>query len=215
MIVEINPLHPQPRLVRRVVEALAQGAVVAYPTDTVYGIGCDIFSKSGIERIYQLKDRSRKKPFSFVCADLKDISRYAQVPDHAYRIMKKYLPGPYTFILEATKEVPRIMMSKRRTVGIRIPDNPICISLVRELMHPIISTSANVHGEGTICDPKEIHDSMGKVLDIVIDGGLLPNVPSTVIDLSGEMPYVVREGKGPVDWVTATPQPTATTQQPT
>ncbi|RME25731.1 MAG: threonylcarbamoyl-AMP synthase [Deltaproteobacteria bacterium] len=201
MIIQINPQHPQPRLIRRVVEALAQGAVIAYPTDTVYGIGCDIFSKSGIERIYQLKDRSRKKPLSFVCADLKDISRYAQVPDHAYRIMKKYLPGPYTFILEATKEVPRIMMSKRKTVGIRVPDNPICLALVRELMHPIISTSANLHGDPPICDPREIDQKLGKVLDLVIDGGPLPNVPSTVVDLTGEFPYVIREGKGPIDWV--------------
>ncbi len=203
MIIQMNPRHPQPRLVRRVVEALARGAVISYPTDTVYGIGCDIFSKSGIERIYQLKDRSRKKPLSFICSDLKDISRYAQVPDTAYRIMRKHLPGPYTFILEATKEVPRIMMSKRRTVGIRVPDNPICLSLVRELMHPIITTSANVSDMSPICDPREIDQQLGKVLDLVIDGGALPNVPSTVIDLSGEIPYVVREGKGPVDWLAA------------
>ncbi|NMB76319.1 MAG: threonylcarbamoyl-AMP synthase [Myxococcales bacterium] len=201
MLIEINPTHPQPRLVRRVVEALAQGAVIAYPTDTVYGIGCDIFSKSGIERIYQLKDRSRKKPLSFVCADLRDISRYAQVSDAAFRIMKRFLPGPYTFILEATKEVPRIMMSKRRTVGIRVPNHPVCLALVRELMHPIISTSANISSEDPLCHPKEIHDKFGKVLDLVIDGGLLPNQPSTVIDLTGEAPYVVREGKGPVDWL--------------
>lgn len=203
MIIQMNPRHPQPRLVRRVVESLARGAVISYPTDTVYGIGCDIFSKSGIERIYQLKDRSRKKPLSFICSDLKDISRYAQVPDTAYRIMRKHLPGPYTFILEATKEVPRIMMSKRRTVGIRVPDNPICLALVRELMHPIITTSANVSDMSPICDPREIDQQLGKVLDLVIDGGALPNVPSTVIDLSGEIPYVVREGKGPVDWLAA------------
>ncbi|MBW2701230.1 MAG: threonylcarbamoyl-AMP synthase [Deltaproteobacteria bacterium] len=203
MIVPINPTHPQPRLIRRVVEALAQGAVISYPTDTVYGIGCDIFSKSGIERIYQLKDRSRKKPLSFICSDLKDISRYAQVSDAAYRVMRKHLPGPYTFILEATKEVPRIMMSKRRTVGIRVPENPICLELVRELMHPIITTSANVNEESPIVDPKEIDTKLGKVLDLVIDGGALPNVPSTVIDLTGDFPYVIREGKGPIDWVAA------------
>jgi tRNA threonylcarbamoyl adenosine modification protein (Sua5/YciO/YrdC/YwlC family) len=203
MIIEINPRHPQPRLIRRVVEALARGAVISYPTDTIYGIGCDIFSKSGIERIYQLKDRSRKKPLSFVCSDLKDISRYAQVSDNSYRLMRKYLPGPYTFILEATKEVPRIMMSKRRTVGIRVPDNPICLALVRELMHPIITTSANVSEQDPLCDPKEIDAQFGKVLDLVIDGGALPNVPSTVIDLTGDQPYVVREGKGPVDWLAA------------
>ncbi len=203
MIIQMNPRHPQPRLVRRVVEALAQGAVISYPTDTVYGIGCDIFSKSGIERIYQLKDRSRKKPLSFICSDLKDISRYAQVTDTAYRIMRKHLPGPYTFILEATKEVPRIMMSKRRTVGIRMPDNPICLALVQELMHPIITTSANVSDMSPICDPREIDQKMGKVLDLVVDGGALPNVPSTVIDLSSETPYVIREGKGPIDWLAA------------
>jgi tRNA threonylcarbamoyl adenosine modification protein (Sua5/YciO/YrdC/YwlC family) len=203
MLIEINPKHPQPRLIRRVVEMLAQGAVIAYPTDTVYGIGCDIFSKSGIERIYQLKDRSRKKPLSFICSDLKDISRYAQVTDPAFRIMRRFLPGPYTFILEATKEVPRIMMSKRRTVGIRVPSHPICLGLVQELMHPIISTSANVSSEASLCHPREIHDKMGKVLDLVIDGGPLPNTPSTVVDLSGDAPYVVREGKGPVDWLAA------------
>jgi tRNA threonylcarbamoyl adenosine modification protein (Sua5/YciO/YrdC/YwlC family) len=203
MIIQINPRHPQPRLIRRVIEALANGAVISYPTDTVYGIGCDIFSKSGIERIYQLKDRSRKKPLSFICSDLKDISRYAQVTDNAYRIMRKHLPGPYTFILEATKEVPRIMMSKRRTVGIRVPDNPICLALVKELMHPVITTSANVSDMSPICDPKEIDQTLGKVLDLVIDGGALPNVPSTVIDMSGDIPYVVREGKGPVDWLAA------------
>jgi tRNA threonylcarbamoyl adenosine modification protein (Sua5/YciO/YrdC/YwlC family) len=203
MILQVNPVHPQPRLIRRVVEALAHGAVISYPTDTVYGIGCDIFSKSGIERIYQLKDRSRKKPLSFICSDLKDISRYAQVSDHAYRIMRKHLPGPYTFILEATKEVPRIMMSKRRTVGIRVPDNPICLSLVRELMHPIITTSANISDESPICDPKEIDTQLGRVLDLSIDGGALPNVPSTVIDLSSDTPFLVREGKGPVDWLAA------------
>jgi tRNA threonylcarbamoyl adenosine modification protein (Sua5/YciO/YrdC/YwlC family) len=203
MIIEINPRHPQPRLVRRVVEALARGAVISYPTDTIYGIGCDIFSKSGIERIYQLKDRSRKKPLSFICSDLKDISRYAQVSDNAYRLMRKHLPGPYTFILEATKEVPRIMMSKRRTVGIRVPDNAICLALVRELMHPIITTSANVSEQTPLCDPKEIDAQFGKVLDLVIDGGALPNVPSTVIDLSEDQPYLVREGKGPVDWLAA------------
>ncbi len=203
MIIQINPNHPQPRLVRRVVESLAQGAVISYPTDTVYGIGCDIFSKSGIERIYQLKDRSRKKPLIFICSDMKDISRYAQLNDNAYRIMRKFLPGPYTFILEATKEVPRIMMSKRRTVGIRIPDNPICLALVKELMHPIITTSANVSDMSPIVDPADIDKTLGKVLDLVVDGGTLPNVPSTVIDLSGDIPYVVREGKGPVDWLAA------------
>ena len=203
MIVQVNPRHPQARLIRRVVESLARGAVISYPTDTVYGIGCDIFSKAGIERIYQLKDRSRKKPLSFICSDLKDISRYAQVTDNAYRIMRKHLPGPYTFILETTKEVPRIMMSKRRTVGIRVPDNPICLSIVRELMHPIITTSANVSDTSPICDPREIDAKLGKVLDLVIDGGALPNIPSTVIDLSKDIPYVVREGKGSVDWLAA------------
>lgn len=201
MIIEINPKHPQPRLIRRMVEALAQGAVISYPTDTVYGIGCDIFSKSGIERIYQIKDRSRKKPLSFICADMKDISRYAQVTDQAFRTMKRFLPGPYTFILEATKEVPRIMMSKRRTVGIRVPNNPICLGLVRELMHPIISTSANVSNEAPLSNPLIIHEQLGKVLDFVIDGGALPNIPSTIVDLSGDAPYVVREGKGPIDWI--------------
>ena len=142
MLISINPITPQPRLVAKVVEILKDGGIIAYPTDTYYGIGCDIMNKKAIQRIYQIKQRDASKPFSFICSDLKDISDYAKVTNYGYKTMKRHLPGPYTFILEGSKLVPKIMLTKRKTAGIRVPDHPICIALVKSLGNPIISTSA-------------------------------------------------------------------------
>jgi tRNA threonylcarbamoyl adenosine modification protein (Sua5/YciO/YrdC/YwlC family) len=142
MILEINPHNPQKRFIRRAVEILLNGGVIAYPTDTYYGIGCDIFNKNAIARVYQLKRRSKHKPFSFICSDFKSISQYAQVTNYAYKTMKRLLPGPYTFILEGSRLVPKIMLTKRKTAGIRVPDHAICMAIVQELGHPILSTSA-------------------------------------------------------------------------
>ena len=133
MILTINPKNPQIRLIRKVIDVLEKGGVIGYPTDTVYGVGCDLFQQEAIRKIYRLKKMEGKKPLSFICADLKDISRYAYVSNYAYKMMKKLLPGPYTFILKATKLVPKIAMTKQNTVGIRIPDNKICLALVKEL----------------------------------------------------------------------------------
>ena len=141
MILDINPENPQKRLINKVVQILEQGGLIIYPTDTFYGIGCDLFNKKAIQRIYQLKKRPLTKPFSFVCANLKDISLYARVSNLAYRIMKRSLPGPYTFILEGTRLVPKLMLTKRKTAGIRVPNNRICLSIVEGLGRPIISTS--------------------------------------------------------------------------
>src|SRR6266508_523910 len=131
MLLEINPDNPQPRLIARAAEVLGGGGVIAYPTDTTYGIGCSIFNKRGIERIYLLKRREKKKPFSFICAELSDVARYARVSNFAFKVLKRYLPGPYTFVLEATSIVPDLLITKQKTVGIRIPDNPICLAMVR------------------------------------------------------------------------------------
>ena len=192
MIISINPQNPQQRLINTVCEVLDKGRLIAYPTDTFYGIGCDLFNKKAIQRIYKLKNRPLSKPFSFICDSLKEISRYAQVTNYAYKTMKRFLPGPYTFILEGTKLVPKIMLTKRKTVGIRVPDNKICLTIVKTLGRPIISTSAGLD------DPYSIKESYSSYLDIIIDGGVLYPSPSSVISLIGDVPEVVREGKGDV-----------------
>jgi len=198
MILVINPKNPQLRLVRKVIEVLENGGLIAYPTDTVYGLGCDLFNQEAIRKIYRLKKMEGKKPLSFICADLKDISRYAFVSNYAYKMMKKLLPGPYTFILKATKLVPKIAMTKQNTVGIRIPDNKICLTLVKELGHPIISTSVYKPDETLYSDPAEIEERFGKQLDLVIDGGVIVAEHSSIIDLTDEFPKVIRKGKGDV-----------------
>ena len=198
MLIKINPQNPQPRLIRRVVEALREGGVIAYPTDTVYGLGCSLYNKKGIERIYQIKRSEKNRPFSFICADLKSISLYAKVSNYAYKTMKRLLPGPYTFVLEGTKLVPKIMLTRRMTAGIRVPNNPICLAIVKELGHPVISTSAMLAAGEVFYDPAEIEKKLGHGLDLVIDGGVLVSEPSSVIDLTEDMPKVLREGKGDV-----------------
>lgn len=198
MILTINSKNPQLRLVRKVVERLEQGGVIGYPTDTVYGVGCDLFNQDAIRKVYRLKKMEGKKPLSFICSDLKDISRYAYVSNYAYKMMKRLLPGPYTFVLEATKLVPKIAMTRQNTVGIRIPDNKICLSLVRELGHPIISTSVYKPDESLYNDPAEIEERFSKQLDLVIDGGVIVAEHSSIIDLTNESPKIIRKGKGDV-----------------
>jgi tRNA threonylcarbamoyl adenosine modification protein (Sua5/YciO/YrdC/YwlC family) len=198
MILAINPKNPQLRLIRKVIEVLEQGGAIGYPTDTVYGVGCDLFNQEAIRKIHRLKKMEGKKPLSFICSDLKDISRYAHVSNYAYKMMKRLLPGPYTFVLTATKLVPKIAMTKQNTVGIRIPDNNICLSLVRELGHPIISTSVYKPDEGLYNDPAEIEERFAKQLDLVIDGGVIVAEHSSIIDLTDEFPKVIRKGKGDV-----------------
>jgi tRNA threonylcarbamoyl adenosine modification protein (Sua5/YciO/YrdC/YwlC family) len=200
MLLEINPENPQPRLIKKVVEQLHGGAIICYPTDTVYGIGCDIFNQKAIKRIFQLKNRPKHKPFSFICADLKDVSKYAHVSNLAYRVMKKSLPGPFTFVLPGSKLVPKIMITKQKTVGIRVPDNRISIELVAALGNPILTTSAiPANGEGMGDDPYDIHQQFGKVIDIVIDGGPVYPDPSTVVSFVNDPPEVLRRGKGDID----------------
>jgi tRNA threonylcarbamoyl adenosine modification protein (Sua5/YciO/YrdC/YwlC family) len=201
VLLTINPSNPQPRLIRQVCDSLQQGGVIAYPTDTTYGLGCDIFSRQGIRTIYQIKQRDARKPFSFICADLSDVSRYAHVSNVAFKIMKRHLPGPYTFVLEATRVVPDSLVTRQKTVGIRIPDDSIALAIVRELGHPLVTTSANLAGEDPLHDPLDIEQQLGRQLDLVIDGGIRRGDPSTVISLLDDRIEVLRQGSGDISWI--------------
>jgi len=198
MLIKVNPINPQTRLIQRAVDILTKGGIVVYPTDTNYGIGCDILNKRAIERIYQLKQRDKSKPFSFICSELKNISHYAKVSNYAYKTMKRLLPGPYTFVLEGSKLVPKIMLTKRKTAGIRVPDHKICLELVKGLGNPIITTSATMPDGSTLNEPSLIHEMFGSRVDLVIDGDVVSGKPSSVISLIDDMPVVIRKGMGDV-----------------
>lgn len=198
MIFKINEENPQERLLDKVTAILKDGGVIAYPTDTCYGIGCDITNKKAIEKIYRIKGQDKKKPFSFICSDLKNISQYAQVSNYAYRVMKKLLPGCYTFILDGSSQVPKMMLTKRKTAGIRIPDNNICIKIVEQLGNPIISTTASMENGEIINDPSLIEEYFGKKLDVVVDGGISRGNQSSVVSLIDDEPEIIREGFGDV-----------------
>ncbi len=198
MILQINQLHPQPRHIARVADVLRTDGVIVYPTDTVYGLGCDIKSKKALDRVRRIKKIDPKRHLSFVFADLKTISQYAQVSDNAYKILRRYLPGPYTFVLKATRLVPRIVLTKRNEVGIRIPDNRICQALVTELGNPILSSSVRMPDDQLLDDPRVIDGMYKGQVDLVIDGGVFLPEPSSIISLLEEEPKVLRAGKGDV-----------------
>lgn len=185
------------KAIHRAVEVLRSGGVIVYPTDTVYGMGCDLLNPQAVDRVYFLKRMPRRKPLSLICSDLGQIAEYAQLTNTAYRLMKRLLPGPYTFILTATRLVPRVMMSKQRTVGIRMPDNEICLSLVRELGNPLVNTSASGDADEVVSDPEAIQEAYPEI-DLMLDAGMLRSEPSTILDVTRDVPVVVREGKGPV-----------------
>lgn len=198
MIIEIDPERPRPRDIDRVVSAVKAGELIVYPTDTCYGIGGDIFNKNTISRIYQIKNVPRKTPFSFVCHDLSDISVYARVSDFAYRVLKRYLPGPYTFILKGSKNVPKMMLTKRKTAGIRIPDQNVCLEITRALGRPVISASASIDDE-IVEDPRDLASIIGKN-GVIVDCGIIPPAPSSVVSLVDDVPEVIREGKGDISF---------------
>jgi tRNA threonylcarbamoyl adenosine modification protein (Sua5/YciO/YrdC/YwlC family) len=197
MRLEINPQHPEPRKIQRAVEVLRDGGVIAYPTDTVYGIGCDITQKRAVDRVYAIKRMKPDQPLAFICPDLGDLSKYALVDDRTYRLMRRLTPGPYCFILEASREVPRILQMKRKTVGIRVPHNEVALALVRALGNPIVSSTASREGE-PLNDPADIDEAFPG-LDLILDAGYGGLVPSTVLDVTGADIVVVREGAGSVD----------------
>jgi tRNA threonylcarbamoyl adenosine modification protein (Sua5/YciO/YrdC/YwlC family) len=199
VIININPDFPQGRHLVKLAGLLADGAIVAYPTDTQYGIGCDLRKKKSIEKLYRLKQRSQKSPFSFICADLTHISEYARVSDFAYRTMRRILPGPFTVVLPGTKLVPQIMLSKRHECGLRVPAHNIPIALVKALGSPIISTSATLPGrkeDMAAAGPLEIEELFKGSVDVVVDGGPVPGKPSTVVSLVDDDPVILRQGLG-------------------
>ncbi len=193
---ELHPDNPQQRYINKAVETLKNGGVIIYPTDTVYGLGCDIFNREAVERIYMIKNETDTKLFSFICSDLKDISKYAKVSNFAYKSMKKLLPGPFTFVLPAAREVPKKLLTKRKTVGIRIPENEIARTLALELGNPIISTSVTTRKGNLLFDPLEIRAIFNTSVDLMLSMGGLKGVPSSIVDLSGEEVEIIREGSG-------------------
>jgi len=200
MLLKINPYNPQDRLIQNVIKQLQGGAIICYPTDTGYGIGCDVFNQRAVKKLMQLKKRPKNKPFSFMCGDLKDISQYAHVSNIAYRLLKKNLPGPYTFVLPGSKLVPKIMATKQKTVGIKVPENEICQALIHALGNPVVNTSIQLgEDDEPLSDPYDIDLAIGNRVDLVIDGGPVFPDPSSVIDLTTDHPKILREGKGDIN----------------
>lgn len=200
MILQIDPVYPQPRRIKRVADVLRSEGVIVYPTDTVYGLGCDINSRKALDRVRRIKKMDNRRHLTFVFADLKQIADYAQVTDAAYRILRRFLPGPYTFVLKATKLVPRIVLTKRNEVGIRIPDNEVCQGLVTELGNPILSSSVRLPDDQLVDDPRRIETIYKGQVDLVVDGGTFLSEPSSVISLMDDEPNVLRVGKGDVSF---------------
>lgn len=196
--------NPDPRLIKQIVDILRDGGVIIYPTDTVYGLGCDIYNQKAVERIARLKGiKLEKANFSFICYDLSNLSEFTKVAsNHVFKIMKHNLPGPFTFVLNANSNVPKLFKSKKKTVGIRIPDNNICREIVKELGNPILTTS--VKNDDDIIeyttDPEIIKEDYDKLVDAVIDGGIGKNIPSTVVDCSGDEIEIIRQGAGELEW---------------
>jgi tRNA threonylcarbamoyl adenosine modification protein (Sua5/YciO/YrdC/YwlC family) len=193
---KVHQENPHKRVIQQAVSVLEQGGILIFPTDTSYGLGCDIHNKRAIQRIYQIKRMEKNKPLSFICSDFKELSQYAIVNNQAYRMMKRLFPGPYTFILQSTNLVPRIVTTKQRTVGIRIPDNNVCLELVRGLRHPIITTSVELAEGQTMTEPEEMVKRLGHQVEMMLDAGPAVVEVSTVIDFSTDVPRVVRKGKG-------------------
>ncbi len=201
MRTEIHGNTINARTVEQAVEILRNGGLIIYPTDTVYGIGCDITQKAAIERIYRVKGMAKQKPLSFVCSDIKDISKYAKISTSNYRDLRKYLPGPYTFILPGTREVPKVLLSKQKTVGIRIPDHALTMAIVNALGNPIISTSVNISEQSFASDPQEFSQYYEGQVDLILDSGPTWAELSSVIDMTNdEYHEVLRVGQGDVDW---------------
>lgn len=198
MILHVHPDDPQPRLIKQIVESLQKGGIIIYPTDTVYGLGCDILQQKAVERICRIKQVEPKKAqLSFVCSDLSHLSDYTKpIPNSVYRTLKEYLPGPYTFILQASKLVPKILQSKKDTIGLRIPNNNIAMAIVKELGRPILSASLPGEMVEDYTDPEVMYENFRNDVDFVVNGGIGGATPSTVVDFTGEEPVLIREGLG-------------------
>lgn len=203
MLLKIHPENPEGRKIRQVVESLKEGGVIIYPTDTVYGLGCDIFDQKAVEKICRLRDLDPKKAMlSMVCKDISQIAEYAaHIDNPVFKLLKRHLPGPFTFVLKAGSGVPKLFKNRKQTIGVRVPDNQILLDIVEALGRPILTTSLKSDDEilEYFTDPIDIYEDFGKLVDIVIDGGIGGNVPSTVIDCTDEEPALLREGVG--EWL--------------
>ena len=195
-IVPVDPQHPAPRSIDRAVAALREGGLIGYPTDTYYGIGCDLFQKKAIGRLFSLKGPNRKRPLTLICPDLSDVAKYARVSNFAYRTMRHLTPGPFTFVLEATRLVPEVMTTRQKQVGIRVPQCPVTLALARELGHPLANTSATGTDDSPLIDGKDIKAVLGHGLSLILDGGTQISEPSTIVSLVGDQVEILRRGKG-------------------
>lgn len=200
MLIKIYPENPNDKDIRYVVDILKKGGIIIYPTDTVYGMGCDITNAKAVEKIARFKNVSiEKSNLSFICSDLSHLSDFSKpISNPLFKLLKRYLPGPFTFLLSASSNVPKYFKGKKKTVGIRVPDNSIILTIVRVLGNPIMSTS--IHDDDEIIeystDPELIHEKYKEIVDVVIDGGYGDNIPSTIVDCTGDIPVIVRQGKG-------------------
>ena len=202
MLLSINPKNSQPRLVQQVVELLENDGVIIYPTDTVYGLGCSIYSKKAMKRLHQIKKMDPKKPLTLICSNQTQIQEYTQgIETPIFKLLRKHLPGPYTFVFRASKIVPKMMLTPRSTVGFRWPDHPITLAIVEMLGHPILSSSLRISDDQLYDDPHEIHDHFKKRVDAVVDGGFIFAEHSTIIDFSQGDPILLRQGKGNSSWL--------------
>ncbi|MCX7966393.1 MAG: L-threonylcarbamoyladenylate synthase [Syntrophorhabdaceae bacterium] len=198
MIVEWDPERPRKKVTELIKKTLLEGGIIAYPTDTFYGLGCDLFNIKAIRLLYQIKRLDPKRPMSIICSDFKEISTYGIITDFAFDILKRHLPGPYTFVLRAKKIMPKLLMTDKKEVGIRVPDHPVPTGLVRLIERPVINTSARFSGEEILSDPKDIEKKFKGTIDLVIDGGIIIGEPSTVIKIVDDTIEVLREGKGKI-----------------
>ncbi len=205
MLIHLHPVNPQPRQIKTIIECLLDGGIIIYPTDTIYGLGCDIYQQKANQRICRIKNVDPQKvQLSFVCHDLSDLSKYTKsISTPLYRLLKNYLPGPYTFILPASKEVPKILQSKKNTIGLRVPDNVIANTIVQQLGHPLLSASLPGDMVEEYTDPELMYENFKKLVDIVIDGGIGGMKPSTIVDCTEEPYRVIRQGLG--EWVESGP----------
>jgi len=202
MLLSINPLNPQARLIQQVVDVLQNDGIIIYPTDTVYGLGCSIFSKKAMKRIYQIKKMNQKKPLTFICANQTEVQEYTQgIPTDVFKLLRRKLPGPYTFVFKASKIVPKMMLTPRSTVGLRWPDHPIANEIVSAFGHPILSSSLRISADELYDDPHELHEKYKKQVDLIVDGGVIFAENSTIIDFSNGNAEISRMGKGSVEWL--------------
>ncbi|MBC8260105.1 MAG: threonylcarbamoyl-AMP synthase [SAR324 cluster bacterium] len=202
MLLSINPTNPQPRRIQQVVDVLQNDGIIIYPTDTVYGLGCSIFSKKAMKRLYQLKKVNQKKPLSFICTNQTEVQEYTQgIPTNVFKLLRRKLPGPYTFVFKAARIVPKMMLTPRSTVGLRWPDHPIANQIVEVLGHPILSSSLRISEDELYDDPHDLHEKYKKQVDLIVDGGTIFAKNSTIIDFSQGSAEIIRQGKGEVEWL--------------